>query len=235
MFLKCEVEHIVAIDNKRYEVFFTYTRNNASFTGKIISEEFIEPCTQINISIYDVVTQIIAEQTKSITLFGVGPVHLTNNKLFWLIYQIREVNNEQSIVPRGVYVADVLDNKIKVTMVDYDVVHVDEKLQPHDINSEYIEALKSQKKPLSCQNNFHLISRYESEPIVTVLRAIAKHINELEKLHVMDNCPKCGSPLSHMMSTKSRKYCNNCDIYFKVSGGELIEVAPPKYNNNKLY
>ena len=130
---------------------------------------------------------------------------------------------------------DILDNKIQVTMVDYDVMHVDEKLQPHDINSEYIEVLKSQKKPLSCQNNFHLISRYESEPIVTVLRAIAKHINELEKLHTMDNCPKCGRPLSHMMSTKSRKYCNDCDIYFKVSGGELIEVAPPRYNNKKLY
>ena len=129
MFLKCEVEHIVAIDNKRYEVFFTYIRNKASFTGKIISDEFIEPCTQINISIYDIVAQIIAEQAKSITLFGAGSVHLTNNKLFWLVYQIRETNNKQSIVPRGVYVADILDNRIQVTMVDYDVMHVDEKLQ----------------------------------------------------------------------------------------------------------
>ena len=235
MFLKCEVEHIAAIDENKYDVFFAYIKNKAHFTGKLVSDKFINPGTIIDISVYDIIAQIIAEQSKSATLFGAGPVHITDKKLFWLIYQIRESNNECSIVPRGVYVADVLNNEIKITMIDYDVVHIDEKLQPRDINPEYIEALKSQKRPLSCKNNLHLIARYEPIPIATALRAIVKHIDELEKLQAMDNCPKCGKPLSYIISTKNRKYCYECDMYFKISGGELIEIAPLKYDGNKKY
>ncbi len=235
MFLKCEIQHIVVNEQNKYDAFIAYKKNHAEYSGKIVLDEFINPGEFIDVSVYDIIAMNIAEQSKSVTLFGSGPIHLTPTKLFWMIYQVRESNGEHSIVPRGVYTADIVDNEIKVNLINYDVVHLDTAFTPKELSFEYLNRLKNQKKILSCQNNLHLISQYEQTPVVAVLKNVAKHIGEIEKLLTMNNCPNCGNRLSYIMPSDTKRHCRECNLYFKISGGELIEISPPNYDDNKLY